>query len=132
MGGSEKDPGKREYAVAGEPSPRFAQDEFYRALASSHRRRLLHYLLDNKDCTIEELTSVLSGWEATTSGVLQTTTDRSRLRLGLVHNHLPRLAKIDLIDYDMDTGIVKLEPVHPGVEFIIQQSIEAEQRTESG
>ncbi|MFD1687476.1 DUF7344 domain-containing protein [Halobellus litoreus] len=131
MGGSEKNAGKRDSAEAGEPSPRFAQDEFYRALASCHRRRLLYYLFDNNDCTIEELTSVLSGWEATTSGAMQTTTDRSKLRLGLVHSHLPQLAEIGLIDYDMDEGTVKLEPLHPQVELIIEQSIEAEQLVES-
>ena len=131
MGRSEEDPDQREYPGSGEPSPRFAEDEFYRVLASSHRRRLLYYLLENEDSTVEELTSILSGWEATTSGTMQTPIERSEIRLQLVHNHLPQLADLDLIAYDVDVGTVHLETLHPRVKDVIQQSIEAEQLPES-
>jgi hypothetical protein len=127
MEGSD-DPGQREDESVGEQCQRFALDEFYQALASSHRRRLLYYLDDTDDSTVEELTSVLSGWEATSSGTMQTSTDRSDIQIGLVHDHLPRLANIDLIEYDADAGIVQLKPLHPRVKDVIQQSIEAEQR----
>ncbi|EMA64611.1 DUF7344 domain-containing protein [Halorubrum lipolyticum] len=103
-----------------------ADDRFYRALASSHRRRLLYYLLDHEETTVEELASVLSGWEATTAGTMYETEDRSALRLRLLHSHLPQLAETGLITYDSNAGTVRLEPLHPRVTHVIQQSVEAE------
>jgi len=132
MGGSEEDSGQRASEAAGETAPRFAQNKFYRALASAHRRRLLYYLLDHGDSTVDELTSVLSGWNATTSGTMQTPADRSKIQLRLKHNHLPRLADADLISYDADGSTVHIEPLHPHVKDLLQQSIEAERLVESG
>ena len=127
MSGSEEDPDQREHAASGDLSPRLAEDQFYWALASSHRRRLLSYLLENEESTVEELATVLSGWEITSTETMQTPADRSAIHLELRHNHLPRLADAELITYDSHTGTVQLEPLHRRVTAIIQQSIEAEQ-----
>lgn len=129
MGGS-KDSGRQNHAESGLP-PRLAEDRFYRALASSHRRRLLYFLLENEASTIDELASVLSGWEITPTGTMQTPKDRAKIRLQLSHNHLPRLAETGLIAYDPDSGTVQLESLHPRVTDIIRQSVEAEQLASS-
>jgi DNA-binding transcriptional ArsR family regulator len=126
MNGSKEDPNQRTHATARDLPRRLAEDRFYWALASPHRRRLLHYLCENEDGTVDELASVLSGWEATTSGTMQTQTDRLEIRLQLLHNHLPRLADWGLIDYDVDAGTVKLGSLHPRTVDVIQRSIEAE------
>lgn len=127
MGGSEKDPGQRNHAAAGDFPLQLAENQFYRALASSHRRRLLYYLCETDESTVEELASVLSGWEITPTGTMQTQADRLEIRLQLLHNHLPRLVDAELIDYNPHTGTVQLKPLHQRVIDIIQQSIEAEQ-----
>ena len=57
--------------------------------------------------------------------------DRSVIHLQLIHNHLPRLADADLIDYDRDTDAVQLLSLHPRVTDIIQLSIKAEQHDDS-
>lgn len=118
-----------EQTQAGNLTSRLAEDQFYRALASVHRRRLLYHLLENGESTVEELSSVLSGWELTPGEKMSTPTDRSAIRLRLLHNHLPRLVDADLIAYDADAGIVQLESVHPRVMEVIRQSVEAEQLT---
>lgn len=127
MVGTEDDPEEREHPTAGGPAPRLADDRFYRSLTAPRRRRLLYYLLGNGESTVDELASVLSGWEATTAGTMQTAADRSRIRLQLRHSHVPRLDKAGLVDYDADAGSVRLEPLHPEVADVIRRSIEAEQ-----
>ena len=110
--------------------PQLAEDQFYRALASHHRRRVLSYLLEENNSNVEELATVLSGWKATTIGTMQTPADRSEHRIELYHNHLPRLADAGLIDYDPQTGSVQLDSLHPQVANIIRQSVRAEQPDE--
>lgn len=106
--------------------PRLGEDEFYQALASLQRRRLLYYLLETPESTVDELATVLGGWEATTTGIIHTQADRSKRRITLVHNHLPLLANVGLIDYAPATGSVRLEPLQHRVEEIIRHSIAAE------
>ena len=59
------------------PPPRLADDQFYRALAATHRRRLLYHLLDETEGTVAEIATVLGGWEATTGGTMHTPDDRT-------------------------------------------------------
>lgn len=125
MGGSQDGSGRQSLATEALP-PRLAEDEFYRALASSHRRRLLSYLLEHEESTVAELASVLSGWEATVTGTMYTSGDRSAIGLRLRHSHLPRLAESGLIAYDSDSDDVRLEALRPRVTRVIRQSVGAE------
>ena len=106
--------------------PKLGEDEFYRALASLQRRRLLYYLLETPESTVDELATVLTGWEATSTGKIHTQADRSEHQIQLVHSHLPLLADVGLIDYAPATGSVRLEPLHHRVEEIIRQSVAVE------
>jgi DNA-binding transcriptional ArsR family regulator len=127
MGGPKDESDYRTQETERPLSSRLAADRFYNALSESHRRRLLYYLGGTEESTVEELASVLSGWEATMTGTMHTAEDRSAIHIQLLHNHLPRLADADLIDYDVDAGTVQLAPLHPRVTEIIRQSVEAEQ-----
>lgn len=131
MGDSPEDGHQEDRVGERDPPPRLAEDQFYRALAATQRRRLLYHLLAEKESTVEELATVLSGWEATTTGTMRTAADRSKLRLTLVHNHLPRLAEAGLIDYEPPDEAVQLTSLHPQVADIIRLSVEAEPRAES-
>lgn len=126
MGNSQEDRYQDDQVTEGDPPLQLAEDQFYHALVASQRRRLLYYLLVENQSTVEELATVLSGWEATTTGTMRTSADRSRLRLTLVHNHLPRLVEAGLIDYDSKGGSVQLASLHPKIAEIIRQSVEAE------
>lgn len=127
MGGPNDEPDHRNEATERPLSSRLAADQFYKALSAAHRRRLLYYLGTTEESTVEELASVLSGWEVTMTGKMYTAADRSAIHVELLHNHLPRLADADLIDYDVEAGTVRLAPLHPRVTEIIRQSVEAEQ-----
>lgn len=131
MKGAKEGSNQTGQSIAGDLPPILADDEFYQALASKHRRRVLHYLSEVERTTVEELATVLSGWEATETGTMQLPADRERIQLALVHNHLPRLADAGLIAYESHTAPVQLESLHPRVMEIIRQSVEAEQPNDS-
>lgn len=131
MEGPKEGPNQTGQSTAGDLPPVLAEDQFYRALASTYRRRVLYYLFDTKSTTVEELATVLCGWEATTTGTMQLPADRNKIHLALMHSHLPRLASAGLIEYDFQSDSIRLKPLHPKVKDIIRQSVRAGQLDES-
>lgn len=131
MGGVEKETDQRVRGEQREYPSRLAEDQFYRALASRRRRRVLYYLLETTDNTVEELATVLSGWEAATTGAIQTPADRSEIHLELVHNHLPQLADAGLITREPNADTVRLDPIDPQIADLIRRSVGAEESDDS-
>lgn len=105
----------------------FCDDEFYRALASSTRRRILFHLIETTQTTIEELATFLTGWELSTIKTLQQSGEHNDVLINLHHHHLPRLANAGLIEYQSEDGSVTLRSLHPQVKEIIRHSIVIEQ-----
>jgi len=132
MNGYREGSDQRDHASKEELPSRFAEDQFYQAMASTPRRRILHHLLTVRESTVEELTSVLSGWEVTTAETtMHTPEDRSAIKVRLVHNHLPTLADAELIDYEPDSGVVQVPPLNTEVKHLIRQSVAAESNDEA-
>ena len=131
MGGSDENITRREHRVEGDFPPQLSDDQFYRALASDHRRCVLSYLLEENESTVEELATVVCGWETTTAGTMQTSADHSKIHVALVHIHLPQLVDAGLIDYEPNTGSVQINALHPNVANIIRQSVGVGQSDES-
>lgn len=102
------------------------QDTFYRALASQHRRRVLYYLLTAEESNIEELATVLSGWEATETGTMATPSNHEDYHVLLRHQHLPVLTEAGLITHDSQEGTVQIESLHPRIIDIVRWSVEGE------
>ena len=117
---------QRSAAAEREAPPRLADDSFYRALADRRRRRLLSVLLDQEQRTVEELATVITGWDTTDTGGMATPEDRDAVLTSLIHVHLPLLAAAGLIEYDRAQGRVQLESLEPAVDALITRSIEAE------
>lgn len=126
MGGNTGDRG-RTGGGNGEGIPdQFARDEFYRALAATPRRRILYCLLGESRRSVEELATVLTGWEATDRSTMGTQEDRQKWLLALAHQHLPVLAAADLLRYDRERGRVELAAVSPRVADVVRWSVLAE------
>lgn len=123
MNESEDRSSETDRPAAKEFPARVVEDQFYRALAARDRRRVLSYLLETTRSDVEELATVLCGWEATTTQTMQTPADRRTVLANLYHNHLPRLADAGLIEYDPQTGSVRIESLHPVVVGVIRQSV---------
>ena len=81
----------------------------YRLLAAPRRRYLLWHLSRRESTTVEEAAARIAAWEAGVSAdeVAQELYDR--VRLSLVHSHLPRLADHAVVDYDRASGEVELQ-----------------------
>lgn len=86
--------------------------ECYEALRHPHRLHLLK-VLDSHDSplTLPELTTAVVERAALDVSEGQA---RHDVRLSLVHNHLPRLAEYDIVDWDGETAALEEEPsIHP-------------------
>lgn len=124
MGGDQRPGGQRDAESV--DVPRLSDDKFYRALASTQRRRLLFYLLDGEERTVEKVATVLTGWQTADSSGMRTPEDRTRVSIQLVHRDLPLLAETGLISYDDDRGHLRIEPLDPVVEDLLVASVESE------
>lgn len=86
-------------------------DDLLKLLADRRRRYVLYYLDDAEDdvVTLDELSDHVAdrreAWSANTDGTGVVALER--VRVGLHHNHLPRLADAGLIDYDGRTQTVR-------------------------
>lgn len=94
-------------------------DDLYHALSERDRRRTLYGLLDEPRRTREEVADLIAGMRATQNGVVRRT-DRQRIETRLHHVHLPLLEDAGLIEYDHDTGVVRLVPLADCVEDLIE------------
>ena len=131
MGGSDNSINRRRHSVEDDFPPQLSDDQFYRALSSYHRRCVLSYLLEENETTVDELATVLCGWETTTTGTMQTSTDHSKIHVALVHVHLPKLVDAGLIEYEPNIGSVQINILHPQVVDIIRQSVGVRQSDDS-
>lgn len=117
--------GSRADETSGETELAF-DDEIYRALGSRERRRLLHLLLDEEERTVEELATLLLGWDVTVSGTVGDPDDRLRTILRLEHVHLPILDEIGLVSYDPDRGTVRAEQLDAATVELIERGVDTE------
>ena len=101
-------------------------DQLYRALAATDRRRVLHSLLTTGPSTPDQLATLLAGWHATDSGRLVTAEERDQRLTELVHVHLPLLEDAGLVVRDEAAGHVAVGPLDAAVTNLIRESIAAE------
>ncbi|WP_336025420.1 DUF7344 domain-containing protein [Halobellus salinisoli] len=107
-----------------------SDDRLYQALASETRRRLLFFLLDEKESTVETVATVLAGWDADETGSMSTASDRERILIELSHNHLPRLEAAGLVSHDRGEGEIRVESIDPLLAALISKSVDSEQSPE--
>lgn len=82
------------------PSQTGRLDSVLPVLANTERQTILSHLREPTGDTVslEELTKVL----ATDTGL-----DRDQAQIRLHHAHLPKLADLDIVDYDVDSNTVQ-------------------------
>lgn len=100
-------------------------DRFYRAMAAEPRRRVLYHVLETDRSTLEELATVLTGWDAVESSRVESTDVRDQWKMELRHVHLPHLADVELLEYDQETGVVEATDLDPGVRDLVTDSVAA-------
>lgn len=110
----------------GSSAPGLADDRLYRALASRRRRRILYFLLDRRDCSVEEIVTVLAGWRVAETGRMSSPADRQTISVGVRHTDLPLLVDVGLVTRDADDDTVRINPLDAPVVDLILESIEIE------
>jgi DNA-binding transcriptional ArsR family regulator len=78
-------------------------DELFQVLADENRRRVLAYLADTDDgvAAFSELLEHVADDSAGESS------DNDRLAVSLHHNHLPKLADANVVEYDPRSQVVR-------------------------
>lgn len=108
-------------------APGLADDDLYRALAATERRRVLYVLQESGEQTVGQLATLLAGWEASTSGRMRDSRDHDRIAIELVHVHLPMLADLGLLTFHQEADRVRPVEIGAAVADLLEQSIDAEQ-----
>ncbi|MDS0296108.1 DUF7344 domain-containing protein [Halogeometricum luteum] len=106
--------------LSGVPAP----DALFRALSHRQRRRVLWFLLERPETALAEVADVLVGWELKDGEDAAGPEKHRRVLAALHHHHLPVLAESDLVEYDVETGAVRLsappEPIRVLIKFSYQ------------
>ena len=90
-------------------------------LAQSERRYLLYQLAEREDVRLEDVVTQIAAWEHDERAGQIDRDTRQRVYVSLVHNHLPRLADYEIIDYDLRSGDVVLTDGFEDVRPLLEQ-----------
>lgn len=107
-------------------------DEFHQLLGSAPRRRVLYYLQEHPESSLEELSDVVAGWKALEGETVVGPRERNRIEVSLHHADVPRLAETDVVEYDRESREVTLVPLPDRLSRILRDSREYEREVRDG
>ncbi|WP_135305228.1 ArsR/SmtB family transcription factor [Haloarcula amylovorans] len=105
-------------------------DDLFRALANTKRRQLLALLAAQETIALDDLTDILVGMATTTDGPAGPD-EWAQVKIELVHAHLPLLTEASLVDYDEDSGEVRLTSLPDAVYGLFEFADEYERAVEN-
>lgn len=105
-----------------EPSDQepLSQDLVFDLLSSPRRRFVLYYLRsETESMQLTDLADEVAAWEYETPVEELTEQERKRAYVSLYQTHVPKLAEAGLIDYDTDSGTIRLtDRIHEVDEYL--------------
>lgn len=86
-----------------------SQDVVFDILSSPRRRYVLYYLRTREEpVQLTALAEEVAAWENDTNPAEITEQERKRVYVSLYQTHIPRLAEVELIKYDKQSGQIAL------------------------
>lgn len=86
-----------------------SQDTLFSLLSNPRRRFILQYLNRNEEpITLQDLATEIAAWENETEPENLTDKQQKRLYVSLYQTHVPKLEEAGIIDYDSDSGEIRL------------------------
>lgn len=82
-------------------------DEVLHCLSSSRRRTVLYHLQDVEIADVDELAKRVAANERDSSTGEVPAPHRKKVETQLVHNHLPKMAEAQLVEYDRRSSTVR-------------------------
>ncbi|TYL35996.1 hypothetical protein CV102_24915 [Natronococcus pandeyae] len=104
-------------AVGGQRSP---IDELLSALSHRRRRDVLYALSENEVTDVDSLATTIAAREADLPPEQIDDDEREPVLIDLYHNHLPKLADHNLVEYDSRSGAVRWTPLSDDLEQILE------------
>lgn len=95
--------GVRDRDDAESPGSAIDQDTMFEALAHERRRYLLYTLKEDEAWSLLDLARKLAAWEADVSKADVDEAAVERTYASLYHAHVPKLAEIEIIEFDRET-----------------------------
>ncbi len=89
-------------------STELSLDEMFEILKNERRRFVLQYLQETTETELAELADHVTAIENDTDIESITSAQRKRVYVGLYQFHLPKMAKMGVIEFDQDRGIISL------------------------
>ena len=88
--------------------------ELFDVLSDEYARYTLYHLADQPSTTLERLTAVVAGIEATVTGAAVTLAAHGRIRIRLSHAVLPKLDELGYLEFDReDRTITRVQLSRP-------------------
>lgn len=97
-------------------------DLVFALLSESRRRYLLYHFLENDVGNVENLSARIAAWEADSSVREVDEDDRREVAVSLIHNHMPRLADHDVLEYDDRNGDAVTTPTFEKLRPFLEQA----------
>lgn len=105
-------------------------DEVYSLLASERRRNLCYHLLEANYGTVDRLARGIAALETDQAPREVSEEDERRVAVDLIHDHLPRLAEHDVLEFDARSGDVVAADGLEALRPFVKQAHEIEHETE--
>lgn len=99
------------------------QNVIFDVLSSSRRRYVLYYLSRQEGpVELPDLAKEVAAWEMETAVEDLSPQERKRVYVSLYQTHVPKLDEVGLVEYDQDTGEVRLTPRSRQIEGFLRES----------
>lgn len=104
-------------------------DQVLELLGDPRRRFTLYYLLSNEYTNVDSLSLQIAAWEQSETVASVGEEGRQSVEISLYHNHLPRLADHDVVEFDSRNGDIVRSDAFDDVRPVVERLRTADEGT---